>query len=164
VVLDQSRALEEREAVVDRFGARNEPRRHARPVVGDDGAPRLPEPLWPEPIVPVQPADALQQEVDRREVGHQQIEVDVQRLLRHLRRDHHVSIRARPLAGGPERTRQPGVVSRPIRGEVPRVVEAHLARCKDTNELVERVLSALHGVADDERTTAATQRVKEERR
>ena len=46
---------------------------------------RLPEPVWPlRTLVSVQAAGALQKQIDRRDVGDHQVEVEVKTLLDHL--------------------------------------------------------------------------------
>ena len=79
----------------------------------DDG-PRLVEARWPPAVVAMQAADALQQNIHRREVSHQQVGVDIQGLLQRLRPDHdhpaarrafaqdrlHARIQQRPVLGG----------------------------------------------------------------
>ena len=51
-------------------------------------------------IVAVDPAQALEQEVDGGQVADQQVEVDIQGLLGDLGSDHHMAFWARTAAGG----------------------------------------------------------------
>ena len=55
---------------------------------------RLPEPVWPlRTLVSVQAAGALQKQIDRRDVGDHQVEVEVKTLLDHLGGDEYRSLR-----------------------------------------------------------------------
>ncbi len=111
----------------------------------------------------VKPADALQQQVHRRQIRDQQVGIDIEGLLRHLGRHQHQPARpARPrawpvLTMGPQQLEARRSAVRAVRDRHPPVQQPHVPTEPPLRELRVERLRPRDRVADDQRTATLRQ-------
>ena len=122
-----------------------------------DVAGRAGEPGRTWPLVAVKTPHALEDQINGRQIRHQQVEVDVERLLDHLRGDHDRPVG--PLRGLPrwsEAVEEISVFGQPVADGEARMVETHVLTEGLTQQFV-GLLCSPHRVADDECAPAVGQ-------
>jgi hypothetical protein len=135
------------------------PARNARRIVhvpvtpsGDDHE-WMPEPGWSwRPCVPVHASRALQHEVDRCEIGHEEVEVQVEGLLEYL--GAHNNVARRSIARSAEAPCEPALALQAVAGHEACVQQRHLLGAESVAKRDAARLRACDRVANDEAASA----------